>query len=387
METETAHIDLFRIWLARARRTPLSLSLYDSDVWWSPEPSHNSLLQTIVKLSPQWRKVELHHTDDLAALLLDGKFPLLEKLIVTVPGDFDLTPLSFRNAPKLRKVYIPFYRRFQHAGVPLQIPWHQITTLSIGDIQLSDYLTILHGTTHLVDGIFEVWNEHPPAHPISIPPLIHLQSLNVAGLERSDRKQVPMSVLDSLTAPALQSLTLRFFPHHPRAVGLDASPFLALVSRSSFTLNTLVLSFMPAAEIIIQCLKALPSLVHLRIQPLRASHVNILFPYLTGDPDFLPKLESLHMILGGGGVIKVRQVEAITVPVLIRFLRWRRAAGLRSFQLAHKIMAPVLDQAVNSNVGFRRLAAEGMSLYVGMYRPEVDWVVQAPRSRVPPTVV
>ncbi|KAJ7461660.1 hypothetical protein FB451DRAFT_1268774 [Mycena latifolia] len=357
---ETDLTDLLRSWLARARRTSLSLRLEGIGWGW-----RQPIMQTIVSLSPQWRNMDISLTPSLveSLLSLEGNFPSLEKLKVRSATDL---PMSFRYAPKLREAHIFTY----HSNI--QLPGHQITIFRTHAISFPDCLAFLRDCPNLVDGIFVVIDGHSPTQPISVPPLIHLQSLIIVGLQQTAPQKVPIDVLDSLRAPALKSLVLRFPPSH-RSAPSDAQPFLSFVSRSSFQLQRLVLFFAPAAAVT-QYLPVLASLVHLRLEPLRIVDANAIFPQLTGNPKVLPRLESLHIILHNG----LAKSYEVPVEAVIQLLRWRWATGgitqLRSFQLAHDYPAPVLDQVLSSNSEFQRLAAEGMSLCVGVSRPGVDGV-------------
>ncbi|KAJ7706949.1 hypothetical protein B0H17DRAFT_1034919 [Mycena rosella] len=366
-------IELIRSWLSRARKAPLSLRLVSNpEGMWGSDDSARSILQIALDLSPQCRNIEVDLTPTLAELFLPlhGTFPLLEKLTIDVLDDFP-SPLSFRDAPKLRQFSAPMYYPTHHSSV--QLPWHQITTFRISSIQFSDCLAILRDGTNVVDATFDVEaddSDRLSVQPISVPPLIHLLSLTVVGSEESG--QLPTDLLHFLTAPALKNLTLDFC----HVGDLDISPFILFVSRSSIRLHTLSLSLELTPDAIIQCLQVLPSLAYLKmaITPLLdiqffplLNHVEALFRAFTGNHTFLPNLESLHIILTDLVVVSATVFE---------LLHWRWTATgitrLRSFQLAHKYDAPLLDKIVNSSWEFRRLAAEGMDLYFGLLRPVVD---------------
>jgi len=371
------YLQFCQMWLARSRDTPLSLSLHAKRV--STVPSNDApvqirpLLQTIARLSCRWRNIVVHlwPADEflIKELFSTAKYPLLEKLAITNaihpialrPDD----PISFCDAPRLRQIFAPIRN---DALSRIRFPWTQITTFRTSDITLSRCLEILSHVSNLVDGNFEIWDDHSEVPP-SILSRMHLQSLNLAGRVTVDVGGVHIAVLDRLTAPALTSLTLRF-PSFNDSLGPNSvvSPFISFVTRSSFRLQSLGLSYMPAtAENLIECLRAVPSLVHLKLEPLRIVDVNAIFAQLTGDSDFLPKLESLHVFFTFH--------TDVSASIVAEMLCWRWAAvgitRMRSFHMPQSFYRqPFQDEAVESE--FRRLEKEGMDLYFGKERPGID---------------
>jgi hypothetical protein len=189
-----------------------------------------------------------------------------------------------------------------------------------------------------------------------------------------DADRIPMIILNCLKAPALKNLTLQFayfYGSHAWSHSWDVSPFLSFVSRSSFQLQSLALSLMPTTtEILIECLKAIPSLVHLKLEPPRFVNMNTVFTQLIGNSDFLPKLESLHMFFSIH-----TGMHSITSSVVVEMLCWRWAGvgvtRLKSFQMAQSSFRLVMfDEAAQSEL--QRLEEEGLELYVGKPRPGID---------------
>jgi len=350
------YIDLCETWLDRAGRSPLSLFLHATDVYTVPfgdTPIHiGSLLQTIHGLSRRWQNIVVHlepaDVDMWEALFFGAKYPRLEKLTIHEYNPYTIHPdfPSFYDAPRLREIVAPID---EDALSVERFPWEQITTFRSREITLSSCLEILDDASDLVNGTFEVRGGRLGDHP-SIISQIHLQSLILT--------EEPMIVLDRLTAPVLTNLTLRFPSYRDSLGGENAvSSFLSFVSRSSLRLRSLALSFMPAtAENLIECLKAVPSLMHLKLEPPRAVDVNTLVAQLTGDSDFLPELESLHMFCTDR---HSRQPQ-----VVARMLRWRwDAVGitrLRSFQMSGSYRELFEDE--DANAEFERLGEEGMDL-------------------------
>ncbi|KAJ7772940.1 hypothetical protein DFH07DRAFT_991412 [Mycena maculata] len=361
MDAPDVRVDVYRNWIARASRAPLSLRINDH---FAISPAVTALLQTIAGLSTQWRTMDLAHALNLRDFLpSQGNFPLLEKL--STNKSFDNRP-SFRHAPNLRQVYTVHY----DSPASLQLPWSQLTVFRTHTIVFSRCLEVFHDAVNLVDGFFHTILHDSCPLVVSLSPLIHLQGLTLG----SGSVAVFTTVLNSLITPALKNLTLWF--QHPALYPsfVDVSPFLNFATRSSFQLQTLGLHDMRTTESLIQCLKATPSVVYLTIAPTRNVDMQAIYTQLTRSVHFLPKLETFHVILAANAC--PLRLRPQTASVLGRMLSWRWAAGdiarLRSFQLAHAYSNHYFDDAITSDPAFRRLAAKGMDLYVGKMRPVVD---------------
>ncbi|KAJ7907367.1 hypothetical protein B0H13DRAFT_2019159 [Mycena leptocephala] len=350
---------------------------------WDVTDGSRSLLKTITASSPQWRKIVLDLGVELAEILFssDGSlqrhFPSLEKLDINcvVPS---IHPISFCNAPRLREIFLPSYPTRR----PIHFPWAQITTFWTGDIDLSQCIDILTNASNLVNGTFDFQYHDPFDVSQSSIISLHLQSLTLAGELIIGGDSIPMAILNCLNTPALKDLTLQFNGNQPSSFSRDVSPFLSFVSRLSLQLHSLALSLMPTTtETLIQCLKATPSLVHLKLEPPRIVNMNTIFTQLTGNSDFLPKLESLHIFFSFD-----TGRHFITASVVVDMLCWRWAAvgitQLRSFQMAcSSYRSRFCDEEANSE--FRRLKKEGMDLYLGMERPDIDSFVTLPCFQSP----
>ncbi|KAJ6531575.1 hypothetical protein DFH09DRAFT_1370404 [Mycena vulgaris] len=357
---DTALFDLYWRWLTRARSTPLSLGVYDSGGFRARVTSAaKSLMQAIAGLSPQWRNVDVAvatYVEEYLQILRPkgGQFPFLEKLTIAQHA----TTYLYYN------IQLPL--RTRQNCVKFMPP------CIIDSITFSRCTEILRDTSNLLEGTFHLSNDSAPRFPV--PPLVRLRSLTLVSLPTNsgiDARRMPMIVLDCLTAPALKSLTL--VHSAPFVELLEITPFLSFASRSAFQLQTLALSFLTTtAATLIQCLKTIPSLVHLKIEPIDFFDFDMdtVFAQFTGHPDFLPKLESLHMIL----TYPEFDTADITASVVIAMLCYRASGAstrLRSFQLAHSYEFPVFDEGIKSHPEFRRLE-EGMLLYVGKKRLNVD---------------
>ncbi|KAF8205653.1 hypothetical protein K438DRAFT_1818205 [Mycena galopus ATCC 62051] len=356
------YVDLYRTWLSRARRSPLSLHLQveKRDL----TKTVLSLLETIVALSPQWRNIHVFLTVDITGLLFERSaegFLLLEKFTFTSDTSPSQTPISFCNAPRLRE--IDFDSAYPPVS-PIHFPWAQITTFRTSDITVSSCLEILGNASNLVNGTFDFRSGAVPT--ISVLSLEYLQSLALSELLAGDRHKIPMNVLSCLKTPALNSLALQFSDVYASTYPQDLSPFLSFVSRSAFHLRSLALSLMPmTTDGLINCLKVVPSLVHLKLEPYVFLDVNTLFSQLAGDTTFLPKLESIHIFFSKN------TGHYVSWPELAKMLRWRwDAVGitrLRSFQMAEAYRddeEPIPD--------LKRLEEEGMDLYFEWARGDFD---------------
>ncbi|KAJ7766676.1 hypothetical protein B0H16DRAFT_1366748 [Mycena metata] len=368
----TAYVELYQSWLSRARSTPISLALQDADDGALPS-TVLPLLQTVARLSPQWRNIDVDLGANLAKILFSSEgdidpFPLLEKLGISRHNSVAQTNLtiSFCDAPKLREIFAPAY----NALLPMLFPWAQITRVRIGNILLYHCLEIFRNASHLVSGTFEVQDDGS-ALPTSILLLPHLQSLTLAGISVTDANRIPMTILDCLKTPALENLSLQFayfYGSHAWtgawSANWDVSPFLSFLSRSSCQLHTLALSLMPTTtETFIQCLKATPSVVHLKLEPLQVVDRTTMFAQLTADAAFLPKLETLDIFSS-----KHTGFVRVDSAVIIKMLDWRWAgvdiAQLRSFRMLQTHEPRTFDSTAHPEC--RRLEQEGMILSCGV---------------------
>ncbi|KAJ7940154.1 hypothetical protein B0H13DRAFT_1936834 [Mycena leptocephala] len=355
-------VDFCQLWLSRAQGAPLSLSLED-DYWYTSSASAAStelLLTSIVGLSQQWQKVALSIGGDLvnSILPLQGTFPLLEKFSISVLPDSD-PQICFRDAPKLRNVSVHRYYS------QIQLPWHQLTTFRVDDIDISCCLEILRNSLNLLNGTFNIWGDSS-ALPIFILHHTHLECLTLGTADEGE-PLIPISLLNFLQIPTLTSLTLDFRNYASNVV--DISPILRFLSRSIAQLQTLVISCMGATtENLIECLKVTPSLVHLELEYARHRPVDMdaIFTQLTELSDFLPKLESLRTVFPH---YNESDPPCLTASIFVQMLCWRWAAvgiaQLRSFRLGYCCNPPPFDEPRTVQSEFERLEAEGMELYFG----------------------
>ncbi|KAF8205688.1 hypothetical protein K438DRAFT_1964104 [Mycena galopus ATCC 62051] len=338
------YVDLVRMWFSRARRIPLWIHW---GTFQSSKPS-DSLLEIICGLSQQWQDIEFGDTIPLASLPLQGIYPSLERLCIYPPYNHQPI-LSFRNAPRLRDVYIPEYTTM------IQLPLHQLVSFHTDNIDIQECFELFRQATNLVD-------------------------LRIAfAVADESTEPVPMSLLKTLKTPALKTLTLTLNPQYFWSNGsdlFDTSPFQSFVSQSAFQLHTLTLSHVPNTEALIDYLNAAPTVVHLTLQISDyVGNSNPVFAKLTGHRDFLPKLESLHIALSAHNT----HVDAsLVVSVLIWRCMTSAVARLQSFQLgvrensAAEISGAI--KSIKSHPVYLELEASGMDLDVGRRTYETAFV-------------
>jgi hypothetical protein len=129
---------------------------------------------------------------------------------------------------------------------------------------------------------------------------------------------------------------------------------------------------MPATTpALIQCLCALPSLVHFKLKPLLNFELGTFFVQLV-DRTLVPHLESLHLIFPFSKISEsIVTPTALASVVATLCARWNAGAGLQLFRLAYEDNS-WLAGVLTSHPDFRRLEEEGMSLYVGKLNEAVD---------------
>ncbi|KAF7363933.1 F-box domain-containing protein [Mycena sanguinolenta] len=358
------YIDLCCSWLSRARNTPLSISFDDDYVYYE---DHALLLELVCDLSHQWRDINFPEDLPRLSLPVDGKYPFLEKLRMPwLPSEHPI--LSFRDAPRLHDVCIPNYT------TNIQLPWHQLTKFHADRIDIEPCLELFCYASNLVDAHLDIPTYHPSTRPNydTIFTLPQLEILNLRGTDDDDdgffisAGMMLMSLLKCLKTPALKTFTLG--PHYDQGsidTSLrDISSFLSFISRSALQLHTLTLCYIPTtADTIIECLKAMPSVVHLE---LRISddiyNGNPVIAQFTGYRDFLPELQRLQ--------IAFPKTTTVDVSLVIGLLVWRcmtvGVTPLQSCRFAvyndHATQLPSSLKPIKTHPVFLELAASGMEL-------------------------
>ncbi|KAJ7171955.1 hypothetical protein C8R46DRAFT_1348469 [Mycena filopes] len=314
-DEEGAYIDFCRTWLSRTGSLPISLDLAD-DMEAAPDPDH-PLLPVIVEWAERLRALEIGgrfwgNILNGGKGSISGRVPLLEELIISRSGE--LGPVILPDAPKLRVVALDEW-------TPIQLPWHQLTRISIGYINVPSFFTILQNSTSLLQASFVFFED--PSLDQSFSPAgdnshAYLQCLHL-GVSHRIVRQVPLSLLHHLKTPALEGLSIMFLCEN---VPLDISPLLSFLSQPSLRLRRLALDFIntPMAELI-KCLKLASSLTHLRLTLDPTADSDVLIVQLTGRPEFLPRLEYFALT-----IFSYPQSHSPTTSwtdAITEMLRWR----------------------------------------------------------------
>ncbi|KAF7363953.1 hypothetical protein MSAN_01053600 [Mycena sanguinolenta] len=364
---ESGYIDFCRQWLFRAGPSPLSLSLV------APSASQDfisPLIDLVRELSQQWQDVELK-LGDLRQILTfpPREYPLLEKISIVSPTVGLL--ISFLNAPKLREASISPYTAHIH------LPRHQLTAFGSQNMGVRPFWGFVRDAPNLVECSLTIGEWEPSALRRGVLSLPKLQSLTLGSTARTPiylPNVLHMRLLDYLETPALKSLSLSCPDPALQAWGSnqDILPLLPFVARSSFQLHILSLSFFrTTTPTLVQCLRAMPSLVHLKLK-LIVDISTFLIQLSLRSNQLLPQLESLHLVVPFGNLNLERSMVSDVASLLHN--RWSLSSGaqLRSFRFVHDTDSSWFAEALAAHLDMDQFAAEGMSLYVGRAVASID---------------
>ncbi|KAJ7280972.1 hypothetical protein C8J57DRAFT_1564384 [Mycena rebaudengoi] len=201
--SSTTALDLLRTWMSRSKNCPLSICLECNKDVLKMEIDVTPFIEAIIAHAEHWEYIDLKaplHLQGLELISSGPDFPLLRSVTLRHSRGKDMpeAPLSlFSNAPKLKEVALsgPLGLRFA-----IQLPWSQLTTISMKLFYEDGCVNILQHATALVefrcDGVFRRDDEDPS--PMA--PLKNLQSLALGYRYRP--------LLDRLTTSALQHLSI-----------------------------------------------------------------------------------------------------------------------------------------------------------------------------------
>ncbi|KAJ7833282.1 hypothetical protein B0H13DRAFT_2288921 [Mycena leptocephala] len=181
------------IWLARSRSLPLSIDINECFV---PTPE---ILSPIVHHRARWENLKLHlfgphlHT-------IEGPMPLLRHLDLSLYTPIDI-PVTFREAPRLCTVVLN-----DLAATSINLPWGQLTSLTLGYMTARKCAVILQQTSSLVHCELNLRGHNTDSNHWQPQPHIILPCLEslAFGLGSDPRTRI----LDTLVVPSLRSLHL-----------------------------------------------------------------------------------------------------------------------------------------------------------------------------------
>ncbi|KAJ7782015.1 hypothetical protein DFH07DRAFT_792319 [Mycena maculata] len=333
---DVGSVELLKMWLARSKSCPLSLSLQTKDL-----TRGNAFMDSVMPHSARWRDVRLvipplSYTPLTA---YHGPFPTLARLELSsmqLPSDKDT--ITIRDAPFLREAYLsnlPHRWRFE-------LPLEQLTTLDFLAVDTREATRILQRCTALEHLSCRVGSSDAP------PPALSLHSLRSLTVVSS------VFELLSFTTPRLEQLNMGNF-------GLRAdrtiSGVRALLSRSGCDLISLTVRLWEVTPSDLQLfLSLVPSIISLKLS----------FATLAG-------FQHQIQVLGIAGVLpRLRHLEVsdsagrVHFGPLLDVLRARRLESFRLLLTTRTIGRPQQPRIPPADVldQFRALAAAGLQMRI-----------------------
>ncbi|KAJ7905067.1 hypothetical protein B0H13DRAFT_1620261 [Mycena leptocephala] len=302
-------IDLVDLWLSRTGSHPLSLSLfYDEYTVTKRREQLNQLVKLLLRHSHQWADIELRLPDAAEFRQFKGHFPALWTLSVAHSIKPSTPPVaSFTDAPRLTNAQLSFGCALN----PIVLPWTQLAVLKCDALYVGDCFRLLRETTQIVE-LSVYLREGGPQMPLS--PFLSLPTLRFLHLLR---EECHMDLLQHLTLPALETLSISFETH-------DIPRFFSFLSRSTCSLRRIIFDAWPFDQIqLTKCLEAMPSLQELKLwRP----------QYFTDS--FLLQLADHTLLLPNLKTLELNHVYPIqfTMPALVDMLaaRWSAPFAFRA---------------------------------------------------------
>ena len=259
-----SHSELAGTFLARSGSCPLTLYIFWKE---PPYTSSHPVLDIIAQHSHHWYKVSLFLPKRAfpAFSAIKGCLPLLIELSLQFPSPFGLTmddffpdlvlPEMFESAPQLR-----CFESINLSPYVFRLPWAQLRRC-IMSAAVDECIDILRRSPNLEECRFTCHLSFY-TRPLVMVQLSHLRSISIMRSTWNSSVDVN-HLFEYLTSPLLRSLELydlqstlgpQFFSFLSRSPDIER---LGL-RRTSLT-----------DEDVIQCLRALPSLIHLDIEEQR----------------------------------------------------------------------------------------------------------------------
>jgi hypothetical protein len=226
---ERGAVLLEKLCLQRSANVPLTLKFFET----SEHESH-PVFDAMLSASERWQKAEIHITPTLLRQMVPirGLLSALTTLDMMIDLAADIGPIDqkfwdvFAIAPMLTSLSALMWDERDFCCPPFSLPWHQLTRLSTTFTSNTEALSTLQQLSEIVECTFAFAKNEILPWDTSIVRLLHLRIL-VLQIETEHENHVDQahtSLLDFLTAPRLESLTI----HHTA----DEEAVLGLLARS-----------------------------------------------------------------------------------------------------------------------------------------------------------
>ena len=288
-----------KLWLARSKNYPLTVSLIHIPVGRIPNGQSKRLLALLIPEAYRWKSVQI--TLPTANMIpLPSHFPLLQSLALQLKGLWKLTP-----AVDISTSNIPWY---QLSRLNLQLEQNNLPTLG-------DMLFIFAQTSKLrqckisVDCTLDSGVDFDLLH---LPVLEEFHLIVQGGLTSTSPALSLSNFFHHISVPALRELNITWLVQRS-TLWPNFQLFISFLRRISSTLNTLSLAYLPVSETdLIQILTPFSNVTHLRLHfplsdhehdPVSDNLLSLLTirSHLTRDDDdsLLPSLVSLDLHCNG----------------------------------------------------------------------------------------
>ncbi|KAJ7863457.1 hypothetical protein B0H14DRAFT_468426 [Mycena olivaceomarginata] len=207
IDSDEFYADGLKDWLARSAPLPVPIT------WCGRDIISCRSSEEVLRIAPRWRSLKFQFTSPrwLVSRLSECQLESLKALALTIPADFDPSPVLAFTVPRLRKLSL----RIRSDALPiLSLPWAQLTDFTFGCSRSSSRLDIafdlLAQCPNLVRASVFTGPVLPGAARDALS-LSHLRSLSVHYFGPAGHAAGHgASFLDSLSAPVLEELCLSF---------------------------------------------------------------------------------------------------------------------------------------------------------------------------------
>ncbi|KAJ7142008.1 hypothetical protein C8R43DRAFT_1016121 [Mycena crocata] len=183
---------LLKLWLTRSGACPVSIQMEHSDT-----DSVHELMDVVVTSRARWEYLALNWIPADTLPLLVGPTPLLRQLEMALAAP-PYSPLLFDTAPLLQTVNLGCF------AIPnSNLPWVQLTSLTLQRVSVSECTPILQQTPDLVKCVLAIHLEEGTNHLVDVT-LSRLESLALIRPVPQDNPAT--QYISSIVAPALREL-------------------------------------------------------------------------------------------------------------------------------------------------------------------------------------